>query len=1156
MNHKVPGVIRQFSKDKPTIVFCHTKKETEVLASELSRLGDLGLPADNPRLAGQTSISGLQRCLLRGVAYHNAGLDVSDRKLVEKAFLEGKIKCLCATSTLAVGVNLPAHLVVIKGTSAWRGTGAGYSEVDKGSLLQMIGRAGRAGFDTSGTAVIMTESKNEQKYKELGASLEIVESQLLPKLVQVLNNEISQKVITTFQSAKEWLATTFLFQRIKRNPDAFGIKDPKELDQCLTRICGAELKKLDDVGCIEVSKHQNGDVTPLFGCHVMSQHLVDFSAMKLIIELPFTSNTGQLLATISQFEGLHKPVRRSEKKHLNEVHKAIKYKLEGPPSKVRVQEPYQKAFVLLQAAIGQHFFEDFTLRREMSSNVEFSTRMLAAAEEYSIYGSKKGQVALQSLKLRRSLAVSLWGSGDGVMNQLRGVGQEATGRLRFNNITSFIDVLNAKEEAIEKAAGRSAPFGSELRKAVYAILRNSLKMSAYIPESLFPENGRWVTCQLFRNDKIPNDAFSDSTNQSVTVKYTLIAFTDRPNGCLFFQSNVEDPGEFRFRCPDKFGKIWVHLVSSLVGLDESVVIEGNDEVFASALSTTAQSKGKRNENSSSPKTSAKDAKESNTSAKVRRKNKTRIRDPNNSLQDGFKRQAAQRKSTPKRSLSTAVTPSPAPPQMARRLSPAPSATSEFFSPNGPVKALGHQRDNVGSAQAWHRGNTPSGSDSQRDHGRELSPQIQGAHQSVSRCQQQGGVARRLSSDPSVTAEFLSPDGPVKTLGHQRDNVGSAQAWHHGNDPPGSGSQKDHGRELSTQIQAHQSASRHQQKGGDERDRARQGAHQYASRHQQHGGDARDGAHQGYDSERRRDHEHGRDPSRQLQEKQNFSANKKSPRPDGSWKKQKREQKTMQKSAFRKDYENPFAKFQYDPNDAENNLDTITNENSSISANRGSILPPDAFAKARPRQNVFQKGPTRMRSKRGSPHTRRVGSNSQSIPSHMVLRMKAEEQLCYAGGHSPMQDNPYHNVPYNGFEPQPPGYAMHEANPYNRNPQCPGSSFPIGVSHSVSPHRGGQQEWGSTQPGHYQPVGPQTVFEGMGPMVSQHNDGYGGDPWQHYQMEQRGFGTQQGDRQAWVSPQGFHQGGAPHPGQEPCYQPDYMIPRAQAPEDNLLEDAFF
>ena len=42
----------------------------------------------------------------KGVGFHHAGLDMKDRGLVEKLFLEGNIVVLCCTSTLAVGVSL------------------------------------------------------------------------------------------------------------------------------------------------------------------------------------------------------------------------------------------------------------------------------------------------------------------------------------------------------------------------------------------------------------------------------------------------------------------------------------------------------------------------------------------------------------------------------------------------------------------------------------------------------------------------------------------------------------------------------------------------------------------------------------------------------------------------------------------------------------------------------------------------------------------------------------------------------------------------------------------------------------------------------------------------------------------------------------------
>jgi activating signal cointegrator complex subunit 3 len=60
--------------------------------------------------------SSLRHTLQFGVGIHHAGLSDNDRNLVERLFVAGKIQVLVATSTLAWGVNTPAHLVIVKGT--------------------------------------------------------------------------------------------------------------------------------------------------------------------------------------------------------------------------------------------------------------------------------------------------------------------------------------------------------------------------------------------------------------------------------------------------------------------------------------------------------------------------------------------------------------------------------------------------------------------------------------------------------------------------------------------------------------------------------------------------------------------------------------------------------------------------------------------------------------------------------------------------------------------------------------------------------------------------------------------------------------------------------------------------------------------------------
>jgi ATP-dependent RNA helicase HelY len=91
--------------------------------------------------------------LERGIAAHHAGMLPTFKEIVEQLFMDGLVKAVFATETLALGINMPARTVVLERLVKWNGEQ--HADITPGEYTQLTGRAGRRGIDVEGHAVVL-----------------------------------------------------------------------------------------------------------------------------------------------------------------------------------------------------------------------------------------------------------------------------------------------------------------------------------------------------------------------------------------------------------------------------------------------------------------------------------------------------------------------------------------------------------------------------------------------------------------------------------------------------------------------------------------------------------------------------------------------------------------------------------------------------------------------------------------------------------------------------------------------------------------------------------------------------------------------------------------------------------------------------------------
>ncbi|CAG7963292.1 unnamed protein product [Penicillium nalgiovense] len=372
MNRPTFLAIKNHSPEKPVIVFVASRRQTRLTAKDL--INYCGME-DNPRRFVRMSEDDLELNLARvkddalrealnfGIGLHHAGLVESDRQLAEELFANNKIQVLVATSTLAWGVNLPAHLVVVKGTQFFDAKIEGYRDMDLTDVLQMLGRAGRPQFDTSGIARIFTQDSKKAFYKHFLHTGFPVESTLHKVLDNHLGAEVSAGTIGTQQDALDYLTWTFFFRRLHKNPSYYGLEISAEeqntmaaqatAQDFMVELVGKSLNDLAESSCVLVdSATGEVDSTP-FG-KIMSYYYLSHKTIRYLVSHAKRDPTFQdvlsWMCSATEFDEL--PVRHNEDLINAELAQNLPLSIDCMGD-APLWDPHTKAFLLLQAYMSR-----------------------------------------------------------------------------------------------------------------------------------------------------------------------------------------------------------------------------------------------------------------------------------------------------------------------------------------------------------------------------------------------------------------------------------------------------------------------------------------------------------------------------------------------------------------------------------------------------------------------------------------------------------------------------------------------------------------------------------------------------------------------------------------------------------------------------------
>lgn len=382
--------------------------------------------------------------------------------MVEASYSRTELGVLCCTSTLAVGVNLPCHMVIIKGTMSMSSTRPGhtrsYSDLE---LLQMLGRAGRPQFDNSAVGIIMTRLDLAQHYQMLSSGREPVESQLHRNLIGHLNAEIVLGTVRDMETAELWLKSTFMYIRMQQNPAVYNVSTA--IDLHLHKICLDAIEDLQHYGLVRSTTLLNTTPTGT----AMARYYVHFDTMKQFVALTNDSTTSDILKAIAMSVELSEVcIRASERQMLTTLDQSRSTRF---PLCTYIDASWQKVYLIMQWSLSATEPLSGTPAQHRDMNVTTllvnrQTQRLMKCLTECMVDSRAAMTLYKVLFLSRSIAAGAWDDSPLSMMQLEGIGIAGVRKLVGINVRNVEEIAMLEPDRIERAFSRNPPFGHQLIK--------------------------------------------------------------------------------------------------------------------------------------------------------------------------------------------------------------------------------------------------------------------------------------------------------------------------------------------------------------------------------------------------------------------------------------------------------------------------------------------------------------------------------------------------------------------------------------------------------------------------------------------------------------------------------------------------------------------